>query len=229
MIYAVSDLHGYNIEKFLELLAKAEFSDSDRLFIIGDVIDRGSDGVKLLKWAMEQHNVILIMGNHEDMMLSCSFLFEDDDPDIYSGSNFMRYKNWIVNGGQFTIYALQSESRGSIKYIFRYVEEAPLYETVEAGGRKFILTHGGFTDFDRNKPFSEYSKHDLLWSRPSLEDRYFDDVITVLGHTPTANYGSMYEGKILKTDTWINIDVGAAWGFPPALLRLDDLKEFYLE
>lgn len=229
MIYAVSDLHGYNIDAFLGLLNKAGFSDSDRLYIIGDVIDRGTDGVKLLKWAMGQYNVSFILGNHEDMMLSCSFLFEEDNPDIYTGSNFSLYKNWLVNGGQFTINALESESRGSIKYIFRFVEEAPLYETVEAGGRKFILTHGGFRDFRKDRKLSDYTRHDLLWSRPSLEDRYFDDAVTVLGHTPTLNYGSMFEGKILKTDTWINIDAGAAWGFPPAILRLDDLKEFYFE
>lgn len=35
-------------------------------------------------------------------------------------------------------------------------------------------------------------------------------------------------GKILKTDTWIDVDVGVPYGNNPCLLRLDDLKEFYL-
>ena len=38
----------------------------------------------------------------------------------------------------------------------------------------------------------------------------------------------MNKGKILRTETWIDIDVGVPYGNSPALLRLDDLKEFYL-
>ena len=38
----------------------------------------------------------------------------------------------------------------------------------------------------------------------------------------------MSKGKILHTKTWIDVDVGVPYGNPPALLRLDDLKEFYL-
>ena len=34
-------------------------------------------------------------------------------------------------------------------------------------------------------------------------------------------------GKIVRTDSWIDIDVGAGAGQHPALLRLDDMKEFY--
>ena len=34
--------------------------------------------------------------------------------------------------------------------------------------------------------------------------------------------------SVLKTKIWIDIDVGGYLGNPPALLRLDDLKEFYL-
>ena len=52
--------------------------------------------------------------------------------------------------------------------------------------------------------------------------------MTVFGHTPTIAYGKEYEGKIIKTDTWINIDQGAGSGFEPVLLRLDDMKEFRL-
>ncbi len=32
--------------------------------------------------------------------------------------------------------------------------------------------------------------------------------------------------KIIKTETWIDIDVGAGFGRQPVLLRLDDMKEF---
>ena len=54
MTYVCSDLHGYPLEKFMELLEKVNFSQEDQLYILGDIIDRGKDSVKLLKWAMAQ-------------------------------------------------------------------------------------------------------------------------------------------------------------------------------
>lgn len=41
MIYVTSDWHGYPLAKFMELLDKANFSDDDYCFVLGDVIDRG--------------------------------------------------------------------------------------------------------------------------------------------------------------------------------------------
>lgn len=47
MIYAVSDIHGcYN--KYQKLLKKINFGSNDTLYILGDVINRGSDGFKIL-------------------------------------------------------------------------------------------------------------------------------------------------------------------------------------
>ena len=37
-----------------------------------------------------------------------------------------------------------------------------------------------------------------------------------------------YKDKIIKTPTWIDIDMGAGFGREPVLLRLDDFKEFRL-
>ena len=42
------------------------------------------------------------------------------------------------------------------------------------------------------------------------------------------SYGNTIKGKILKTKTWIDVDVGVPYGNKPALLRLDDLEEIYL-
>ena len=79
------------------------------------------------------------------------------------------------------------------------------------------------------KKLRDYAVHDLLWERPKLTDDYFDDIITVFGHTPTLYYGEEHFGKVIFTRTWINIDAGAASRLPPALLRLDDLEVFYGE
>ena len=78
MNYAISDIHGYPLDKFLQLLNKAGFGNDDYLFILGDVIDRNGDGgVEMLQWIMLQPNVELLLGNHEDMLLKCAFLFDE--------------------------------------------------------------------------------------------------------------------------------------------------------
>ena len=58
MIFVTSDIHGYPLDSFLGLLEKAGFSESDQLYVIGDVIDRNGDGgVAMLRWMMQQENV----------------------------------------------------------------------------------------------------------------------------------------------------------------------------
>ena len=43
----MSDIHG-EYGKYIQMLNKIGFSDSDTLYIIGDVIDRGADGIRIL-------------------------------------------------------------------------------------------------------------------------------------------------------------------------------------
>ncbi len=232
MFYVCSDLHGYPFEKFKKLLEKINFSKEDFLYVLGDVIDRGADGIKLLKWMMLQPNVKLILGNHEAMMLSCDFLFEeitDASIDRLTGTKLQTYSVWVANSGQITLNALQAMRKSEIKYLLEYLREAPLYEAVTVNGTDFLMTHSGLGAFDENKRMSDYCKTDLLWTRPSLNQKYFDEIFTVFGHTPTVYYGEEYKGKALKTETWIDIDVGAGMGLPPLVLRLDDMKEFYAD
>lgn len=232
MVYVTSDWHGYPLEKIKELFSKANFSQDDYCFVLGDVIDRGGDGVKLLEWLMLQPNIQLILGNHETFLLSNLFLFNEVNEDTINQLNSEQielFQNWMENGGRVTVDALRKLPKDTRADIVDYVMEAPLYESISVNGKDFLLTHSALDNFEKCKSLTDYSEHDFLWHRASLEEKFYDDVICVFGHTPTALYGSKYRGKILKTDSWIDIDTGASGGFPPALLRLDDMKEFYLE
>jgi len=234
MTYVTSDLHGISPDRFRQLLALADFSENDYLFILGDVIDRGEHGIDLLRRLSQMPNVQLILGNHEAMMLSCAFLFREvseESLETLNTENMMLMRNWVRNGGGPTIQAMNAltkEDPDLAEGLWDYLRDAPLYDIVEAGGRTYVLTHGGLGNFSPRKELEDYTSRELLWERPSPEDRYFDRAIVIFGHTPTVFYGEQYAGRAMRTDTWINIDTGAAAGLNPMLLRLDDEKEFYL-
>ena len=235
MIYATSDLHGYPLPRFQALLDKAGFCGNDFLFILGDVIDRNGDGgIAVLEWIMEQSNIQLLLGNHEAMLLNCSFLFDeitDAALDSLKPAQMNALLRWMSNGAEPTIDALAKLNRrrpGAAEEVLDFLRDTPHYDTVNVNGRDFVLCHAGLGNFRPDKPLNEYTERELVWTRPTLEDRYFDDVITVFGHTPTIYLGSN-PMRAVHTGTWICIDTGAAMGEPeaPMLLRLDDMKEFY--
>lgn len=234
MIYVTADLHGYPFSAFQSLLEKAAFGEDDFLFILGDVIDRGEDGVEYLKWLLQQPNAQLLLGNHEAMLLSCDFLFQEvteESVDALTADKLRLLSTWQQNGADPTLRALRKLNRedpDTLADILDYLRDAPLYEAVSAGARDFLLVHSGLGGFAPEKRMRDYTPEELLWHRPDPEDRYFDDVITVLGHTPTGYYSPEYRGRMLQTDTWLDIDTGAGSGLAPMLLRLDDLQPFYV-
>ena len=232
MIYVISDLHGYPLDKLKQLLDKAEFSDEDFLYILGDVVDRNNDGgVSTLLWLLEQPNVELLMGNHEAMLLSCDFVFDeitDESIENFTGEKYDLLTNYYINGGEVTLKALHALPKETQEDILDYLRDCPLYEALTVNDKDFILVHAGFENFNKNKKLSEYTPDELTWAAPRIDEDYFDDIHTIFGHSPTMLLSDACEGKILKTKTWTCIDCGAAYGFEPILLRLDDYKEFKL-
>ena len=64
MTYCISDIHG-EYELCMRLLEKIKYSDSDKLIVCGDMIDKGEDSVRLAKLLFGLPNVYCLMGNHE--------------------------------------------------------------------------------------------------------------------------------------------------------------------
>lgn len=232
MTYVISDLHGYRIEKLKELLEKANFSENDRLYILGDVIDRNGDGgIGVLQWLIKQPNAELIMGNHEAMLLACDFIFENITDAFLEDFDEKKNRlliNYLFNGGGVTLRNLAKLDVEARYKIVDYLRSCPLYKKINVNGEKYILVHAGLDNFSPDKKINDYSANELLWAEPELNDEYYDDVHTVFGHTPTYLFGKEYNGKIVKTRTWTCIDCGAASGNEPVLFCLDDKREFKL-
>ena len=231
MIYVISDVHGYPFEKFFKGIKNAGFGDDDFLYVLGDVVDRGEDGVRYLLWLMEQKNVKMILGNHELMMRRCDFLFEEDALERMKKLDHqqrVKLAIWMSNGAETTVRGLFDVPVKKRKEILDFLNQLPLYTSVRVGDREFLFTHSGLRDFHPSKTMDDYLDDDLLWNRPELTDRYFEDKTVIFGHTPTWFYGDEDKKGVIVTDTWIDIDAGAGGGYPPVLLRLDDMVSFTL-
>ena len=64
MNYCISDIHGY-YDLFCRLLDKIKFGSGDKLYVLGDMIDKGPEGIRLAKLLFSMPNVFCIAGNHE--------------------------------------------------------------------------------------------------------------------------------------------------------------------
>lgn len=79
-IYCISDIHGCFIE-FNKMLRLINFQESDELYILGDIFDRGPASAEMLWWATKQApaNVHFLLGNHEDMILAADYNYYNRD------------------------------------------------------------------------------------------------------------------------------------------------------
>lgn len=68
--YCIGDLHG-RFDLFQLLLEKIAFDPSqDKLYVLGDVIDRNYGGIQILQYIMtHKHSCYLIEGNHESQFI----------------------------------------------------------------------------------------------------------------------------------------------------------------
>ena len=107
MTYVVSDIHGCD-KKYFRLLEMLHFSDNDTLYILGDVTDRGSGGLRVLLDAASRQNVILLRGNHEQAALE--FLPRDPDNEATPARLFARWYEWMEDGGDRTYHAFWNRS-----------------------------------------------------------------------------------------------------------------------
>lgn len=229
--YVMSDLHG-EYGKFLQMLEEIRFQSEDTLFVLGDMIDRGPEPVRLLQDLALRPNVICLLGNHEYMALRTLRALEveitEENFDTHLNPGMMRgYAEWMYNGGEVTLRqyrALPPEERAEIK---AFLGELSLYEWVRAGGREFVLVHAGFRNFSPRRPLEDYAAEELIFTRADGAENALPHTWTVAGHTPTPLLWG--KAEIYREGRYINIDCGACFaGGRLACLCLDTMEEWYV-
>ena len=221
MIYVMSDIHG-NTERFDSVMKQISLGRNDRLYILGDVVDRFPGGITLLRRIMKMPNVCMLLGNHELMMLKAA-----DVDKIEKDGRFMRH--WYRNGGEVTYHHLCHLRRSMRREIFDYVLSLPLNLDVEVNGRRYKLVHASPVE---NYPFAhkEYAslKEFAVWERWQPQDPVPEGCTMIFGHTCTKSFQEGYPYSIWKGERAIGIDCGCGYESGRlACLRLDDMKEFY--
>jgi bis(5'-nucleosyl)-tetraphosphatase (symmetrical) len=69
--YAIGDIHG-SYETLRRLLARIEYDPAcDRLWLVGDLVNRGPRSLAVLRWAISQGDrVVAVLGNHDLHLLA---------------------------------------------------------------------------------------------------------------------------------------------------------------
>ena len=79
MIYVTSDIHGC-FDQYLRLTERLNLNEDDRLYILGDIVDRGGGGIEIIKDVMKRENVVCLRGNHDYYALIFLKRFALQDP-----------------------------------------------------------------------------------------------------------------------------------------------------
>ncbi len=232
MIYVMSDVHG-EYGKYIQMLEKIHFSQNDTLFVLGDVVDRGAEPVRILRDMMLRENVYLIKGNHEGM--AC-YVLDKLNVEITSANAeshldallMQAILEWQQNGGDVTMKQFALLPGQERQDLMQYMADAPLYDMVDVGENTYLLVHAGLGHFEKGKRLSQYTFEELSYMRPDYERQYFQDpsIFIISGHIPTRAVTG--KDEIYHSHHNILIDCGAAYGGRLACLCLDTMEEYYV-
>lgn len=227
MIYAMSDLHGC-YEKYLKMLEKINFGAEDTMYVLGDIIDRGSGGIKILMDMMSHENIIVIRGNHENRAYKV-MRFISQPSDMFDAEEIVTLmRSWHLDAGGVTYAAYMELDDSEKAKLVAYMRRFLFYKEIEVNGRKFFMAHTVPKKAEMQDP-QKMLRHLFVDGEPEYEKEYFSDKYIVTGHTPTGLIDEKYTGKIMKANNHIAIDCGAIFGNPLGCICLDTLEEFYVE
>lgn len=232
MFYVMSDIHG-EYDKYIKMLELINFSNADELYVLGDIVDRGKEPVKVLLDMMSRANIFPVMGNHDLLALDimkklCVDIEEENFATQVDISVMNEVLDWFNDGGMPTLEKFRELDKTQRGEVIEYVESFPLCEIAEVNENIFILVHAGLGNFSKNKKFKDYTPEEVLLYRTNPDIRLFDDdsVYVVSGHTPTQTITGKSEIYIKNNN--ICIDCGACFGGRLGCLCLDTMEEFYV-
>jgi serine/threonine protein phosphatase 1 len=195
--FVIGDIHGCaaTLRRLVEEMLRP--APADRIYLLGDLIDRGPDSKGVLDFIFELRKrgqlVESIRGNHEEMF-------------ILSSADQYYMELWFANGGLETLASFRADGPGDIPRLYRdFLGSLPLYILLD----DFVLVHAGL-NFDPPDPF--YDTDAMLWTRSPFVDRMrIGGRRLICGHTPVSR--TMLEAS-LESDK-IMLDNGCVFPAHP--------------
>ncbi len=194
----VGDIHGY-FTKLQQALDAAGFDPArgDRLFSVGDLVDRGPESAGVLDWLAQPwfHSV---QGNHETMLI------DFDRGEMSAG-------HYAQNGGAWFI-GMDLCTRP--QYV-RAVEQLPLAIEVETAAGLVGIVHAdcplaSWADFAEALRTGAVTEHQVTyaqWSRRRIDGRHKEGIkgaaAVIVGHTPIEQCGCLGNVIYIDTGAWI--------------------------
>lgn len=189
-IYVCSDIHGL-YDLYEAMLAAIGLTDTDHLYILGDMVDRGPDGIRILQDVATRPNVTCLIGNHEHMMWN--YL---NRKTIFEGGIWLH----PGNGGRETLSRFKNLSPEDKAHVKKFISELYLQVEIEVEGTTFLLSHSSFLA-DRGTvrwcdcSVSGQDVSDVVWNSPWREFEYADPEYYradgryhVIGHVPVLRF-----------------------------------------
>ena len=189
--FVVGDLHGC-VDALRYLLREIVFDPAcDRLFSVGDLIDRGSQSEQALA-LLDKPWFFPVLGNHEEALCL-----------VAEGS--MRRSAWDALGGDWA----RSVPDRTLRAYAKRLRTLPLVRVVGSGPRRFNVLHAEFFGDDAMLDvgfFPERVRQQVLWGRElalgsGIVERQAGLSPTYCGHTPMREIG--------RIGAQIFIDTGA--------------------
>lgn len=195
--FAVGDIHGH-FTKLQQALDAAGFDPAvDRLFSVGDLVDRGPESEDVIRW-LDKPWFHPVRGNHDDYV--CRY----DTCDI---------GNWLQNGGSWFV-GLPSLEQANYAVMFR---ELPIAIEIETPAGLVGIVHADcpFPSWQElvqelEHPESEKRlklvKNTCLWSRKRIElseDCGVEGIhAVVVGHDPRRHPVVLGNVHFIDTGAW---------------------------
>ncbi len=200
-IFAISDIHGCSKTFEKLLLHELQIRKSDKIYCIGDYIDRGPDSKGVIDFIISLrasgYNIYTLRGNHEQMMMDSEKSEED-------------FAHWYTNGGNTTLLSFGIDLYSEIPAIYKsFFSNTKL--CIQTG--QYIFVHAGL-NFYNNDIFED--KEAMLWIRTF--NSYQNALGTkklIHGHTPAS-----LEVIVKQQGNCINIDGGCVFAQNSSLGKL---------
>lgn len=210
----VGDVHGC-FTKLSAALDEVGFDRSrDRLFSVGDLVDRGPESKDVLAWLAEPW-FHAVMGNHEQMAVM--FHVGDCDARLYG-----------MNGGHWFIGMTPDERFDYASAFF----DLPIAIEIETESGLVGIVHAAcdHASWQDMRAGLEGENRDsvssnMVWGRDRANGRDFGPVdgvrAVVVGHTPMDNFTSLDNVLFIDTGAWLQ---GGATSRPFTILDAATLQ-----